>query len=149
MAATCIQAVTRELLLEIHREFPELVELNFANHQISDITNVQWQLLPSLTRIDLSFNCLERLGGLDAAPLLREVVVNHNHIAELLAPRRSLAALVWLDARNNHLPDLAAVIRFTRACPRLQYLYLSGNPCCEGYAYASTRCYGPGILSSF
>jgi hypothetical protein len=54
------------------------VELNLSNHRLTTLADVEWSLLPSLTRLDCSYNVLAVLEGVEAIPALRELVLNNN-----------------------------------------------------------------------
>lgn len=118
-----------------------------------DLSSLPSQLLTESERkrvkhLDVSYNILKSLAGLECFPCLETVVADNNEIEGLegLVKSKSLATLAL---NNNNLDDLKGLADVLSACyPNLTHLSLLKNPACPNFFngkdeddYAKYRCY--------
>ena len=92
-------------------DMPNLTEVRLSNNAISDISAWDWQSLPNLEKLDLSYNAISgpSFPFWTQAHLtnLRELDLSHNALSGLfdwgLTP--SLASLTKLDLSHNNISD--------------------------------------------
>ncbi|OQR72693.1 leucine-rich repeat-containing protein C10orf11-like [Tropilaelaps mercedesae] len=107
----------------------------------------------SAKTLDLSWNSITTLVGLDALVRLRHLILDNNGLRNpLVIETCSGPLLETLSLNNNCFDDLKALIESVRkAFPRIRHLSLLGNPCCpdqltrplevDGDDYARYRLY--------
>jgi len=87
-------------------ECASLEELYVSENRIESLAGMDGTKLPQLILLDVAGNRLRSLDGVQALSLLEDV---------------------WANA--NQLPELEAALDCLAALPRLETLYLGGNPC--------------------
>eukprot|EP00760_Papus_ankaliazontas_P029843 PhM_4_TR4492/c0_g1_i1/m.9083 len=85
---------------------------------------------PSITSLDLSFNDLATVVGLEKFRNVETLILDNNRLTSLEGfPDLPRLSTLWLN--KNDLIDIEAVLNtIAKRCPRLTYLSLLGNPCC-------------------
>jgi len=82
-----------------------------------------------IKHLDLSYNLLEKVEGLQRFVGLRELILDNNMLSELQLPL--LPFLHTLSLNKNRVYDLDKFLDTLCKCtPRLDYLSLLGNPVC-------------------
>ncbi|XP_026322234.1 leucine-rich melanocyte differentiation-associated protein-like isoform X2 [Hyposmocoma kahamanoa] len=112
--------------------------LSFENNRLSYCGQDCKRIPPGLWRmygakvqyLDLSYNCLETLSGLEQFPRLEELILDNNKLSDgvgfPLLPR-----LRTLSLNNNQITDLDVLIKkIGRSFPSLTYLSLLSNKAC-------------------
>ncbi|XP_078740621.1 leucine-rich melanocyte differentiation-associated protein [Lampetra fluviatilis] len=85
---------------------------------------------PSTLRLDLSFNLIDSLRGVDAFPALEELLVDCNELTES-AEIPALPSLHTLTLNKNRVTELRPLLKtLAVATPALRYLSLLGNAAC-------------------
>ncbi|NP_001090099.1 uncharacterized protein LOC735174 [Xenopus laevis] len=81
-------------------------------------------------RLDLSFNLLRTLDGLDGFSCLEELILDNNQLDDRFA-FPPLPKLHTLTLNKNHLTDLESLLNtLASVAPVLEYLSLLGNQAC-------------------
>lgn len=81
--------------------------------------------------LNLSFNRLSSLSGIDAFSNVAIVVLDNNELTSVGGMSTPFPNLHTLWLNNNQLEDIEEVLRVLATyCPKLQYLSLLKNPCC-------------------
>ncbi|KJE89301.1 leucine-rich repeat-containing protein C10 [Capsaspora owczarzaki ATCC 30864] len=85
---------------------------------------------PKTRRLDLSYNSLKSLAGIEAFTSLRELVVDNNELGDGLAfPAQK--ELDTLTLNNNRITNVDQLLEtLVKSCPKLTYLSLLGNLAC-------------------
>eukprot|EP00050_Salpingoeca_kvevrii_P009826 m.4997 g.4997 ORF g.4997 m.4997 type:complete len:438 (+) comp2475_c0_seq1:220-1533(+) len=118
----------------------EQLDVRFEDGQVS-AAGLDWENLPpalgeqygaEATKLELSYNMLSRLEGLDKFVELQELVLDNNEIGDdVLAEFPSLPKLHTLSLNKNNLQNLELWIDHIKtALPSLSYLSLLGNLAC-------------------
>ena len=128
--------------------FPVLVSLSLRRNGISYLDGQVFELLPRLTRLDLSFNALEAVPGLDSLAGLSNLRLSHNALTALpvlhpnaplktlylefnklrdLRGAEKLRLMIELNVSHNLLTS-HAVLSSLSPLDRLVRLHLAGNP---------------------
>lgn len=82
-----------------------------------------------IRHLDLSYNLLEKVEGLQRFVGLRELILDNNMLSEIKLPL--LPFLHTLSLNKNRVHDLDKLLDILCKCtPRLDYLSLLGNPVC-------------------
>ncbi|XP_077290467.1 leucine-rich melanocyte differentiation-associated protein-like isoform X2 [Arctopsyche grandis] len=80
--------------------------------------------------LDLSYNCLVSLNGLNGFPALQDLILDNNRLTEI-RPLPYMRNLATLSLNNNLITNLdATLMRIAEQLPNLTYLSLLGNPVC-------------------
>ncbi|ODN05964.1 Leucine-rich repeat-containing protein C10orf11 [Orchesella cincta] len=108
---------------------PDLSEVCLVG---GDLTEFNAKRIGSgLRKIDLSFNIIERLKGLEtSAETLEEVLVDNNQLQQIEFTR-IFPKLHTLSMNKNQIIDFVSLLTTLKRCtPALRYLSLLGNPGC-------------------
>lgn len=99
------------------------------NNSLSRIENLAH--LKRLHTLNISHNRLTSLDGLEGCDSLRTLDVSGNMITDINECRvlKLLPALGSFDARDNKIDNHEDIVPFFAELPRLELLYLRGNPC--------------------
>ncbi|KAG7511763.1 leucine-rich melanocyte differentiation-associated [Solea senegalensis] len=106
-------------------------QITYIGHDCEDIPDFLGdEYGHSAKRLDLSFNQLRSLSGLESFAGLEELLVDNNLLGnDLRLPR--LPHLHTLTLNKNQLTDIEALLEhLAAAAPSLQYLSLLGNQAC-------------------
>lgn len=79
-----------------------------------------------MIRLDLSFNCIKRVRGLETLVNLSDLTLSNNQI-EKVEGINHLKELVFLSLHNNKIARLGEMIKHLLGLPKLQVLNCSGN----------------------
>jgi Leucine-rich repeat (LRR) protein len=87
--------------------------------------------LTRLHTLNLSHNHIRKLEGLECLENLKTLDVSHNLIADIKDCEQAvhLPALTSFDLRDNHISQHEEILPFFERMPKLNLLYLRGNPC--------------------
>ncbi|XP_064605169.1 leucine-rich melanocyte differentiation-associated protein-like [Liolophura sinensis] len=105
--------------------------LSYVGHDATSIPeSLIQQFASKTTRLDLSFNCLCSVDGLESFTQLRELILDSNEIQDgVLFPY--MKQLNTLTLNKNKITDLDSLIRMIKVqMPSLSYLSLLGNRAC-------------------
>ncbi|XP_033123097.1 leucine-rich melanocyte differentiation-associated protein-like [Anneissia japonica] len=92
-----------------------------------------------ITRLDLSFNCLRTLVGLESFSNLQELVLDNNEIDDQVRIPR-LPQLHTLMINKNKITDLEVLLeQLKKQLPCLTYISLLGNIACPNELSASDK----------
>lgn len=111
-----------------------LVDLDVSRCQLPRLP-IFGSLMPQLTRLDASANCLSSSFGLAQFVGLRWLSLADNRL-RCLEQVDALRSLEELDVSHNRLgPTPHAALRAAAACPQLRVLHVVGNPVSECAAH--------------
>ena len=87
---------------------------------------------PSAKRLDLSYNRIATLEGLDKFEILEELILDNNDVTdEAISKLPHLPNLHTLSANKNNIKDTDALLNILREkCSKLNFLSLLGNDAC-------------------
>lgn len=108
----------------------EATELHLARRGFRRLAN--FEPLVNLEVLWVNGNRLTEIAGLDGCARLRALFAHDNEIGTLRRGSLTrLRHLEELDLSNNRLRDLDRVLGVLMGLPRVRWLSLRGNPCCE------------------
>ncbi|OQV26061.1 putative Leucine-rich repeat-containing protein C10orf11-like protein [Hypsibius exemplaris] len=92
--------------------------------------NLDPDLIPAVSHVDLSFNRILTLSGLEVFPNLESLIMDNNCLTdEMEIPL--MRRLRVLSLNKNYILDLDRLLKnLQRATPRLRFLSLLNNPAC-------------------
>ena len=132
--------ITEEIvdgIIDMHGDYLRgAKKLNLSSNGIRYIDDLS-KLNEFLTKLDLSFNDLEEVKGLQSLSHLEELNLSGNKL-RYLTDIRHLSSLESLDVSQNHITHLKDV-QMLQYLPDLKVLKLEGNPICSStlvYPYA-------------
>lgn len=112
--------------------------VTFNNKRLSYVGQDCWKIPPVLAQmygtkvqfLDLSFNCLTTLQGVEKFPNLEELVLDNNSLSDsVLVPE--LPNLHILSLNKNNISNLELLLaKIAHNLPTLHYLSLLGNVAC-------------------
>lgn len=107
------------------------VELSYIGQDCHEIPAILGKIYGHQTRrLDLSFNSIRLLDGLQMFPVLEELILDNNQLSDLVH-FIALPYLHTLSLNKNHFVDLDELLKQLVKCyPNLIYLSLLGNPAC-------------------
>ncbi|XP_003748189.1 leucine-rich melanocyte differentiation-associated protein [Galendromus occidentalis] len=82
--------------------------------------------------VDISWNCLKTLNGIDSLTRLRHLILDNNDLKDPdIFDSVFCGSLQTLSLNKNQFPDITKLMSaINQAFPRLRHLSLLGNPCC-------------------
>ncbi|XP_072050949.1 leucine-rich melanocyte differentiation-associated protein-like [Amphiura filiformis] len=106
-------------------------QLAYIEHGCASIPQELGQWYGSkVTRLDLSFNCIRSLEGLDRFTLLEELVLDNNDIDDSIQFPQ-MPKLHTLQINKNKISNIDSFTDKLKAnCPSLTYLSMLGNQAC-------------------
>lgn len=111
----------------------DCTELHLANRGIDKLAD--FHRFANLECLWLNGNCLAAVEGLDTNFRLQELYIHDNLISTLAGSLGVLSFLRVLDASNNKLSKLRAVLQYLSKLHFVESLNLSGNACCQETGY--------------
>lgn len=108
--------------------------LNCANRELTSVPTFISQYYGDwLVRLDLSYNNVLSLSGIDACRTLEELILNNNSISdEGYCFNSQMPNLTNLVLNNNNLTDLQHFLQQSQNyLPNIVFLSLHGNPICQ------------------
>jgi len=110
-------------------EDPDLSEVCLVGGDLVEFNTKR--IGPGLRKLDLSFNIIQRMKGLElSADTLEEIIVDNNQLRRIEL-RANFPKLHTLSLNKNMVSDLAYLVStLKRFTPCLRYLSLLGNPGC-------------------
>ncbi|CAM9744081.1 unnamed protein product, partial [Phaeothamnion confervicola] len=111
-----------------------LAVLSLSNNAVSSLNH--FTSLTGLVELNLNFNALINLRGLERCGGLRRLYLSNNLLAtDALAALAAFAELRTLCLFRNRLENLPEALGAFRRLVKLREVDLDGNPCarCEGY----------------
>ncbi|XP_069691555.1 leucine-rich melanocyte differentiation-associated protein isoform X2 [Periplaneta americana] len=132
------EVLEEEDLLEEDTVFVNNSAVVFCNNRLSYVGQDCWKIPPVLSQmygtkvhfLDLSFNCLTTLRGVEKFSNLEELVLDNNNLSDsLLMPE--LPNLQILSLNKNNISNLELLLtKIAHNLPSLYYLSLLGNVAC-------------------
>ncbi|KAK7508037.1 hypothetical protein BaRGS_00001002 [Batillaria attramentaria] len=106
-------------------------QLSYLGNDVEEIpTDLITEYADRTVHLDLSFNRLRNVSGLDRFTKLRDLILDNNELGDdVVFPQIRTLSTLFLN--KNRITDLDPLIRQLRACfPNLTYLSLLGNTAC-------------------